>query len=107
MINVFGCGLFDASGCDTSIWIFLSSFLIPTLLVIGFALGIVAILISTISLITSAGDESASKDAKEKLQSSIIGLVIIMLMLTLVKVVIDSVSGGVINPDISGGLKGP
>ena len=104
MITVFACGTFNASGCGESVWVFLYTFLIPTLLAIGVGIGVISVLSSAITLITSAGDTKATEDAWEKFKGSMIGLVIVILAYTIITVIASSI-GGVINPDISGGLR--
>lgn len=106
MLNVFACGTFSASGCEESIWVFLYAFLIPTLIAIGIGIGIIYILSAAISLITSAGDDTETKNAWENLKAGFIGLVILLIAFTIIQVIINSISGGIVNPDISGGIRG-
>jgi len=106
VLNVFACGTFSASGCEESIWVFLYAFLIPTLIAIGIGIGIVFILSSAISIITSAGNDNEMKEAWEKIKGGFIGLVILIVAFTIIQILINSTTGGVINSDISGSIRG-
>jgi hypothetical protein len=104
MLLVLACGTFDASGCDESVWVFLYTFLIPTLLAIGIGISIVSFLATAVSFVTSAGDTKGTEEAVEKLKGSAIGLALILLAYIIVQVIISSLSGGAIFSDISGSL---
>lgn len=93
MFLVNACGYFSASGCGDNIWNYLYKFLIPTLLATGIGLGIIALLVSAITIITSAGDTKLSEEGFEKLKGSIVGIVILLLAFTIVSVVIQSITG--------------
>lgn len=105
MFKSFACGVFDAKGCEESVWVFLYTFLVPTLLAVGIGLGIISLLLSAVSLITSTGDSKATEEALEKLKGTFIGLVIVIIAFTIIQIIISTVSGGTPVYDISGGLK--
>ncbi len=94
MFKVFACGTFDASGCEESIWVFLYTFLIPTLLAIGIGIGIIAVLASAISFVTSAGDTKSTEEAVEKIKGSMIGLVVVLSAYLIIQVIISVTRSG-------------
>ena len=93
MFLVNACGYFNATGCGDNIWNYLYNFLIPTLIATGIGLGIIALLVSSISIITSAGDSKMTEDALEKLKGNFIGIVVLLLAFTIVNVVLQSLTG--------------
>lgn len=93
MFLVNACGYFNATGCGDNIWNYLYKFLIPTLLATGIGLGIVALLVSSITIITSAGDSKMTEDALEKLKGNFIGIVVLLLAFTIVNVILQSLTG--------------
>jgi hypothetical protein len=93
MFLVNACGYFDATGCGDNIWNYLYKFLIPTLLATGIGLGIVALLVSSISIVTSAGDTKMTEDALEKIKGNFIGIVVLLLAFVIVNVIIQSLTG--------------
>lgn len=99
MINVFACGLFDATGCEESIWVFIYTFLVPTLFATGIGLAVISFLMSAISFITSAGDTKATEEAVEKFKGSAIGLGIILLSSLIIYILINALS-----PDMIGNI---
>lgn len=107
MLNVFACGLFDAKGCEESVWVFLYTFLVPTLLAVGVGLAIVSFLMSAIGFVTSAGDQKATEEATEKLKGSAYGLAVVLLAFLIFQLIVSIVTGNSIPTvsDISGGLK--
>jgi len=104
MINVFACGIFDATGCEESIWVFIYTFLVPTLFAVGIGLAIISFLMSAISFITSAGDTKATDEAIEKFKGSAIGLGVILLASLIIYLIISIISPGEFG-NISEGLK--
>jgi len=105
MFSVHACGLFDAKGCEESIWVFLYTFLVPTLLALGIGLAVIALLVSAVGFVTSAGDTKATEESFEKLKGSLIGVAVLLLVFVIFQIIVSVLTGGTFVSDISGGLK--